>query len=69
MINSALERQAQSTDELLRRLIEERDRKNIVMLMLILLLPFALLILLKPIHIKVVHRWVALQCQTPLPSQ
>jgi hypothetical protein len=28
MINSALERQAQSTDELLRRLIEERDRKK-----------------------------------------
>jgi hypothetical protein len=29
MINSALERQAKSTDELLRRLIEERDRKKL----------------------------------------
>jgi hypothetical protein len=28
MINSALERQAKSIDELLRRLIEERDRKK-----------------------------------------
>jgi hypothetical protein len=55
MINSALEMQAKSTDELLRSLIEERDGKNIVMLMLIILLPLALLILLKPIHIQVVH--------------
>jgi hypothetical protein len=62
MINSTLERQAKSTDELLHRLVEERDRKNIVMLMLILLLPIALLILLKPIHIQVVHRWAALHC-------
>jgi hypothetical protein len=60
IINSALERQAKSTDELLRRLIEERGIKNIVMLMLILLLPLTLLILLKPIHIQVVHRRVAL---------
>jgi hypothetical protein len=37
MINSALERQAKSTDELLRRLTEERGRKIIVMLMLILI--------------------------------
>jgi hypothetical protein len=51
MINSALERQAKSTDELLRRLIEERDGKNILMLMLILLLPLTLLIFLKLIHI------------------
>jgi hypothetical protein len=55
MINSALERQAKSSDELLRRLIEERDGKNIMMLMLIPLLPLVLLILLKPIHIQVVH--------------
>jgi hypothetical protein len=55
MINSALERQAQSTDELLHRMIEKRDGENIVMLMLILLHPLALLILLKPIHIQVVH--------------
>jgi hypothetical protein len=61
MINSMLERQAKSTDELLRRLIEEQDGKNLITLMLILLL-LALLILLKPIHIQVVHRWVALQC-------
>jgi hypothetical protein len=53
MINSALERQAKSSDELLRRLIEERDGKNIMMLMLIPLLPLVLLILLKPIHIQV----------------
>jgi hypothetical protein len=66
-INFALERQAKSTDELLRRLIEEQDRKNIVMLMLILL-PLALLILLKQIHIQVVHWRAALQCQTPLPN-
>jgi hypothetical protein len=51
MINSALERQVKSTDELLRRLIEKRDGKNILMLMLILLLPLALLILLKRICI------------------
>jgi hypothetical protein len=51
MINSALEGQTKNIDELLRRLIEERDGKNIVMLMLILLLPLASLILLKPIHI------------------
>jgi hypothetical protein len=61
MINSMLERQAKSTDELLRRLIEEQDGKNLITLILILLL-LALLILLKPIHIQVVHRWVALQC-------
>jgi hypothetical protein len=62
MINSMLERQAKSTDQLLRRLIEEQDGKNIVMLMLILL-PLALLILLK----QVVHRRATLQCQTLLP--
>jgi hypothetical protein len=62
MINSALEMQVKNTDELLRRLIEERDEKNIVMLMLILLLPLTLLILLKPIHIQVVHLRAALQC-------
>jgi hypothetical protein len=63
MINSTLERQAKSIDELLRRLIEERMGKNIVMLMIILLLlllPLVMLILLKPIHIQVAHQWVAL---------
>jgi hypothetical protein len=30
MINSASERQGKSTDELLRRLIEERDEKNMM---------------------------------------
>jgi hypothetical protein len=54
MINSVLERQAKNNDELLRRLIEERDGKNLVLLVLILLL--ALLLLLKPIHIRVAHR-------------
>jgi hypothetical protein len=62
MTNTALERQAKSTDDLLCRLIVERDGKNIVMLMLILLLPLLPIILLKPMHIQVVHRWVALQC-------
>jgi hypothetical protein len=38
MIDSALERQAKSTNELLRRLIEERDGKNLMLLKLILLL-------------------------------
>jgi hypothetical protein len=60
MINSALERQAKIIDELLHRLIDEQDGKNIVMLMLIILLPLALLILLKPIHKQMVHRQEAL---------
>jgi hypothetical protein len=60
MINSTLERQAKSTDKLLRRLIEEQDRKNLMLLVLILL-PLALLVLLKPIHTQVVHRRAALQ--------
>jgi hypothetical protein len=69
MIDSALERQAKSTDELLCRLIEERDKKNLMLLVLIFLLLLALLVFLKPIHTQVVHRWAALQCLTPLPSQ
>jgi hypothetical protein len=56
MINSALERQAKSTDELLRRLIEERDRKNSMLLVLTVLLILALLVLLKLNHTQVVHR-------------
>jgi hypothetical protein len=60
MINSTLERQAKSTDKLLRRLIEEQDRKNLMLLVLILL-PLALLVLLNPIHTQVVHRRAALQ--------
>jgi hypothetical protein len=47
MINSTLERQAKSNDELLRRLMEEWDGKNMMILMLILLLLLALLTLLK----------------------
>jgi hypothetical protein len=50
MINSALERQAKSTDEVLHRLIEEWDGKNLMQLVVILLLLLALLVLLKPIH-------------------
>jgi hypothetical protein len=69
MINFALERQAKNTDELLRRLIEERDGKNMMLLVLTLLLLLALLVLLKPIHTQVVQRRVAHQCQTPLPSK
>jgi hypothetical protein len=50
MVNSLLERQAKSTDELLRRLIEERDGKNLTLLALILLLLLVLLVSLKLIH-------------------
>jgi hypothetical protein len=69
IINSTLERQVKSTDELLCMLLEEQDEKNLMLLVLILLLLLALLVLLKPIQTQVVHRWAALQCQTPLPSQ
>jgi uncharacterized protein YqhQ len=69
MIDSTLERQANSTDELLRRLIEERDGKNLMLLVLILPLIIVLLVLLKLIHTQVVHRRVALQCLTPRPSR
>jgi hypothetical protein len=69
MINSTLERQAKSTDELLRMLIEERDGKKLMLLKLIILLLLALLVLLKPIYTQVVHRRAALQCLTPLPSR
>jgi hypothetical protein len=68
IIDSTLERQAKTTNELLRGLIEERDGKNLKLLKLIILLLLALLVLLKPIHTQVVHRWVALQWLTPLPS-
>jgi hypothetical protein len=68
MINYALERQAKSTDELLHRLIEERDGKNRMLLMVILLLLLTLLVSLKPIPIQVVQRRAAYQCRTPLPS-
>jgi hypothetical protein len=50
MINSALERQTKINDELMRRLIEEWDQKNLLILRLILILLLALLISLKPIH-------------------
>jgi hypothetical protein len=69
MIDSALERQAKSTDELLHRLIEERDGKNLMLLKLILLLLLMLLVLLKPIHTHVLYRRVTLQCLTLLPSR
>jgi hypothetical protein len=66
MIDPALERQANSINELLRRLIKERDGKNLMLVKLILLLLLTLLVLLKPIHTRVVHRWVTLPCLTPL---
>jgi hypothetical protein len=69
MINSALEKQAKSTDELLRRLIEKWEGKNLILLALIIHLLLVLLVLLKPIHIQVAHRQAALQCQTHLPSR
>jgi hypothetical protein len=68
MINSILERQAKNTNGLLHRLIEERDRKNLILLVIILLILPALLISLKPIHIQVAHRRAAQQSQTPLHS-
>jgi hypothetical protein len=55
MINSVLERQAKSSDELMCLLIEERDGKDLMILMSILLL-LTLLILLKPIHKQVARR-------------
>jgi hypothetical protein len=55
MINSTLERQVKSTDELKRRLIEERDGKNLMLLVLILLLLLALLVSLIPIHTQVLY--------------
>jgi hypothetical protein len=68
MINSALERQAKSSDELVCRLVEERDGKNLLILMPILLLLLALLIFLKQIYKQVAYRWATLQCQTHLPT-
>jgi hypothetical protein len=62
MINSALERQVKSIDELLHRLIEEKDGK-------ILLILLVLLVLHKPIDKKVAHRWAALLCQTHQPNR
>jgi hypothetical protein len=51
MINFAFERQVKSTNELLHRLIEERDGKTHSDANVNLLLSLVLLILLKPIHI------------------
>jgi hypothetical protein len=64
MINSALERQVKSSDKLMRRLIEERDEKNLRIQISIHLLPLVLVILLKSILKQVTHRRTALQCQT-----
>jgi hypothetical protein len=58
MINFALERLAKSTDELLHRLIEERDRKNTYAIRFIQTNP----------HTSGASM-VALPCQTPLPSR
>jgi hypothetical protein len=69
MINSVLERQAKSSDKLVRRLIEEQDGKNLLILMSTLHLLPTLLISLKSIRKQVEHRWVALQYQTHLPSR
>jgi predicted nucleic acid-binding Zn ribbon protein len=67
MINSTLERQAKSTDELMHRLAEERDgKKNLMLLVLILFYLLALYVLLKLIHTQVVHRWAARLWHTPL---
>jgi hypothetical protein len=69
MINFVLAKQAKSTDELMRRLIEERDVGNLLILVLILLLLLVRLILLKLIHKQVAHRRAVLQCQTHQPTR
>jgi hypothetical protein len=56
MINSVLERQARSIDELMCSVIEEQDKKNLLILNpILLLLLLGRLILLKPIHKQVAH--------------
>jgi hypothetical protein len=50
IINYVLERQTRSSDELMHRFIEERDGKNLWILILILLLLLALLILKQVAH-------------------
>jgi hypothetical protein len=69
LINSTFEKQAKSSDELTCRLIEERDGKNLQILMCILLLLVLLLILLKPILNQVAHRWAAQHSRTHQPSR
>jgi hypothetical protein len=69
MITSVLESQAKSTDELLRRLIEERDGRKFDATSVNPFSSTTLLVLLKLIHTQVVHRWVALPCLTPQPSR
>jgi hypothetical protein len=69
MINFVLAKQAKSTDELMRRLIEEWDVGNLLILVLILLLLLVRLILLKLIHKQVAHRRAVLQCQTHQPTR
>jgi hypothetical protein len=68
MIDSALVRQEKSTDELLHRLIEERDKKKPDATKVNPSSSTCVVSLLKPIHTQVVHRRAALQCLTPLPS-
>jgi hypothetical protein len=69
MIDCALGRQANSTDKLLRRLIEEQDEKKLDATNVNPSSSTALLVLLKLIHTQVVHWWAALPCHTPLSSR
>jgi hypothetical protein len=69
LINSTLERQAKGNDELMHRLIEEQDGKNLLTLICIHLLRLALLILLKPILIQVAHRRAAQHGEAHQPSR
>jgi hypothetical protein len=69
MINSTLECQVKSNNELTGILIEERDRKHLYSLMCIIILYLALLILLKPILDQVAHRRTARHNQTHQPNQ
>jgi hypothetical protein len=68
MINSALERQAKSSDKLMHRLLEEWMGKNLQILMWILFLLLLLLILLKPILKQVAHWQEEQPNQTHQPS-
>jgi hypothetical protein len=68
MVNSALEWQAKSIDELLHRLIEEQDGKKPDATSTNPSSSTCTVVSLKRIHIQVVHWRAAHQCQTPLPA-
>jgi hypothetical protein len=69
MINYVLEKQAKGTDELLHRLIEERDGKKLQNLNINHPSSSCAVNFPQTIYIHVVHQRATLQCQTPLPSR